>query len=491
MTPEILHQIAATPSGLPTVLAAGQSLHSRYRPLSEAERYVQALNLGPDVRYLILIEPALGYTIPFLRERCPQGRILALYGNDFFRIPVPDIPDRFKADAAWFPGSGIPVRAFLQHQIPDVEGRRIGLVEWKPSQAVYGRAYLELLAAAAAFIRQSDANYRTSAAFGRRWFRNFFRNVAIVRQALIPLPISGPAAVIGAGPGLEGSLPLLRERRKGLFILAASAAFGALRSASVLPDLLVHTDGGLWALFHLYDAFRLSPPPPIALSLNAALPSQAVSTPVLLLSDGSLWQNLVLDALGLPFLSAPQRGTVSAAALDLAMTLGTGTVYLAGLDLGAPDIKTHAAPYALDRFLENGTDRLSPLYTRTFVQSRRSAASGSTDIYASWFRENLPSYAPRLRNLGKNHPLFDSLPPDEAVQTPASSRPWYRVRHLKSRPASAPRILLEALGDRRLGPQIAAELQPLLLPDRDDPSPEEIAWGVTHPPCPTSGLQWV
>jgi hypothetical protein len=409
----MVERIATAGTGLPTVFVGEKSLHSRYDPAGEAEKYIETLNLSAlseKIRFFILIEPGLGYTIPVLRRFFPQAKVIALHVSEFFvRFPG-EVPENA---AQWAPGSGLSCGEFLEREIPDTGIEAVKIVEWRPALAVYGAAYKDLLEKTVTFLRRMDANARTVRGFGRRWFRNFLRNISILRVFFNIDPGSGPWIVTGAGPGLEEVLPAIADmQREGAMVLAASSSVPALTAGGVVPDVMISTDGGGWAKFHLWDAIRCVSGRPLflAASLIAALPSQCGGFPVLPLSDGSFWQEAVLENLGIPRLILPQRGTVTATALDLALCCTKGGVFLAGMDLANRDIKTHARPYALDRYQEDRATRLDLWYSQAFVRAGQISASGSHRVYAEWFGGQLAAYPGRIRSLGKNNPVFDVLP---------------------------------------------------------------------------------
>jgi hypothetical protein len=478
-------RLVPTGSGAPTVYAGEQALHSRYNPRGEAEKYINALNLRENIRFFILIEPGMGYMVPVLRKNNPQARIIALHVSDFF-ITRETVGDRtLEADAVWDPGRGIPVQRFLEEQIPDTEARFIGLIEWRPSLAAYGENYLRLLSEAVDFIKRVDANARTVKGFGRRWFKNVCKNLKVLQRVLEPVPSSSPVVVTGAGPSLEETIPLIRgwKKKEPLGILAAASSAEALAAGGILPDLIISTDGGGWAPVHLRGALRKKPPA-LAVTLNAALPSQCGDLPLLVLSDGSVWQNLLLKSMAIPFIPLPSRGTVTASALDLALVLTRGEIFITGTDLSHRDIRTHARPYGFNLLLELRASRFHPLYSETFVRAGAIAASGSHGIYAAWFSRQAAAYPNRLHTLGNNNPVFNSLGKGElpglsgpGKTTPAAGETFFSGGRITgpSFPAEhALNALLGALGDPHFAPVISGELSPLLLAEGADPSPQEL-----------------
>jgi hypothetical protein len=470
----MLERLAPTGSGFPTAYAGDLALHSRYNPPAEAERYINSLRFRKGVRFFILLEPGLGYAAAALRKKFPDAAILMLHVSDFLAAQ-----NNYAAECpSWSPGSGTPLLRFLEEHIPDTEASSIALVEWRPSRAAFGAAYLRLLAETAEHIKRADANKRTAANFGRRWFKNALKNLGLLRAAPLLRPFDTPLVVAAAGPSLEEAIPSLAEqkRRSPLFILAVSSSAPALLAADLTPDLVLGTDGGNWALLHLYDAIRRPPPAVFAAALTAALPSQFAALPWLPISDGSLWQNTLLQ--GLPFAQLPQRGTVTATALDLAFRICRGPIYLTGTDLGRRDIRTHARPYSFDRLLTEGANRLKPAYSQQFFRASSIASSGSHGIYAQWFARQMEAYPDRFFSLGKNSDVFnkrsvEALPrrgAEDETETAASDAAIVSLQDRRL-PAEALRALLGALDGKTTGRAIADELGPLLFPGDGSPEP--------------------
>lgn len=466
------------------------ALHSRYDPRGEAERYINALNPDKETQYFILIEPGQGYLVPVLQEKYPEARIIALHVDRAFKRAAKE-PET----AAWFFGDEPGVQQFLEQQIPDTEARSVRIIEWRPGIGVYGKKYLWLLSEAAAFIKRIDANKRTTRQFGKRWLGNFFRNLELLRVLARPKALEGPLLVTGSGPSLEENLPLIAGLKKTgpLFVLAASSSVKALVQGGIIPDMLISADGGGWALIHLYECFRRKKAgdfrPLLAANLCAALPSQCSTLPILALNDGSLWQTLVFTGLGIPSLALPQRGTVSASALDLALLLSPGNIFLTGMDFSVQDIKTHARPYGFDPLFWGQSSRFTPFYSQIFRRAGEINRGESLKIYAAWFHKHLAAWPDRIFSLGNNSPVFQSLKPwnhpgGGLLNRPEKRPPPYGKLWETASPAgiSASRgvkILAEALSVPSLAESLTGELAPLLFPDRNHVPAGELAEELT------------
>ena len=475
--------------------SSGMRLHSRYQPQLEADRYIEALNPSRDIDYYILIEPGLGYLIPSLRKHCPDSKLVVLHACVRTDAGFHETEDRFSGIPQWFADSGTGVQEFLEDVIP--EGASARIIEWRPSLRVYGNICLDLVRESAEFIKRSEANRRTGASFGRRWVRNFFRNLALPHRTIRYRPLDMPIVITGSGPSLESALSKIHALKENVFILAASSSLTALAACGITPDMVISTDGGGWALLHLHACFRMeyssnNDPCPLAFSLSAAIPSQCSALPLLPLNDGSLWQSIALHSIKLPSALIPQRGTVSASALELAMILGSGNIFLAGMNLSVNDIKTHVRPYGFDHLFFGRASRFRPVYSQCFMRSGDMKAGGSHDVYAAWFKSKIASWPRRIFSLGGNHAAFeDNLPRVIPAALSAagaggrSDKDFFEIIAANDSPEQrctcAAEALIAALDNPRYAAALSGELAPLLFPSYGgtppgtDVQPEEIA----------------
>jgi hypothetical protein len=454
-------------------------LHSRYSPQIEAQRYINALKIDTDINCFILIEPGMGYMIPVLQKKQPDSKIVVLHADVNFR----KLPGVFPGDAVWYPDSGTGVQDFLETEVHSAAQVRI--VEWRPGLNVYGEKVLDLVRESAEFIKRLEAGRRTDAFFGKRWTRNFFRNLALFQNTLMYRKMDIPIVITGSGPGLEAVLPQILAAREGIFILAASSSLQALAAGGITPDMVISTDGGSWALTHLYAFFRplLMPKPGIlALSLCAAVPSQCSAIPLLPMNDGSLWQIIALHAIGFPSVLIPRRGTVTASALELALELSNGRIFLAGMDLSVCGIRSHARPNGFDHLFFGCATRLLPVYTQYFIRSDSIKAGGSLDVYAAWFKSRLASFPKRIFSLGANHEVFNGIAREAHFANNGNSQIRMRDHFTPVKQADSPegrarraaQAISAALSETQYAPALKAELSPLLFPSQTDIPAQEI-----------------
>jgi hypothetical protein len=395
--------------GAMTAHAGNIALHSLYDPIKEAERYIESLEIKKDSTHFILLEPALSYIVPVLRKKNPDAKIIALRCSAFFE-------GRGNPDAEYF--YNLRIQSFLEQHINDEDISHIQIIEWRPSQDAYGEKYASMLEEIRIFIKRAAANIITEKAFGSRWNKNCLKNLNALKNILTFKPGTCPVLVCGAGPGLETAIPTIKQfqQREHVFIIAVSSAFLALKEQGIIPNLVIGSDGGNWARLHFIECLRMSSKKQfIAATLNAALPSQCADHPVLVIGDGSAWQSNLLEQI--PHLRFPQRGTVTAAALDAAFQLTSGKVFVSGIDLSDDDLMSHARPYAFDMLIRSKSNRFHPYYSDMFMRKKQEH-SGAMNIYADWFRHYLDHYAGRIFSLGKNHSVFPSIDEDHTSMKP-------------------------------------------------------------------------
>ena len=314
-----------------------------------------------------------------------------------------------------------------------------------------------------------DAGKRTTAHFGRKWIRNFFKNLKLLNKTLVYRQSSLPVIVTGSGPGLEQALPIIAKIQEYCIIIAASSSVQALSLHGIKPDLTITTDGGNWALKHLHSYTRTPDLyVPVAVNLSASLLSQLKSYAFLIINDNSFWQNIVLHELGLPSVIIPQRGTVTATALDLALLLSNANIYLAGMDFSNNDIRTHVKPYAFDNLFYGQANRLIPFYSVCFNRSFLLNEGGSMDIYSAWFKDKNISLAKRVYSL-TDHKIFDTMIP-QFDKSKKNTEEIFNIVKTNGNPDQfcqrGVNALLSALKDKKYSEQLKQELKALLPSDQ-------------------------
>ncbi len=327
-------------------------LHSSYNPQREAERFVSAL---PAARCYLVIGCGLGHIASAIRRSYPDARLLTLHPSDELAAAAQRTPGTH-----WSEGSGEPLSRAISRAFRGEADYGFELVPWEPSRLAAPDWFRRTESSVLSIARQRHTSLLTTGYFGRRWLRNSLRNLREPGAREFRIETDRMPTIVAPGPTLETSLSYIRRRRDSLFILAVSSALPVLTAGKITPDLLVHTDGGFWARYHLPP--RLPSSLPIAAAPRACLPPEFRERIALFLPDASSPLEMALaSAGGRPILPLPGHGTVTGTAIELAGTLFPGEFLLLGVDLASYGYRTHARGHAFEPVVHASTSRLTPL----------------------------------------------------------------------------------------------------------------------------------
>jgi hypothetical protein len=413
-------EIIPARSGACTAIIAGIALHSRYDPLREAERFVQTSLQGEIPSAIVLLGAGLGYLVDSLRRRFPSARLLALYYDA--RIHEKSLN---RAELAWHPGMPEDPEAWLRRMLCELDLEGLRVLEWPPSSRIFPDLARRARRAVEQVARELRGSMVTTQAAGRRWMRNSLLNFLNTRSLIRPAGRAGgrPVLLAASGPSLQESACWIRRCRDRLRLWALPSAALFLREEGLPPDLVVLTDPGFYALYHLHPL--AGRPLRLAMPLSAAAGCWRLSAEVLWFSQGNFFEEALLDQAGLKAPAVPPHGTVAASALELALLLSNGPVILAGLDLCLYDIRSHVRPNTFERFLEPAAGRLSPMHDLLFRQAADRAPHRRTvdgarirsglplETYAGWF-----AALPHRDRVYRLHPSPVALPAMREIAGP-------------------------------------------------------------------------
>jgi len=421
--------------------------------------------------------------IPVLKEKFKNSKIIAIHIDEKIKNEQELNHDCEKTKFAnsvcksLYSTDRAIINNFLEQEIPDIDIKNIRIIEWRPSLNFYKEAYVSLLSIVVEYLKITDAGRRTTSVFGKRWFKNFFKNLKNINKFLLYRQCAFPVIITGSGPSLEQSLPFIAENQNNFIIIAASSSVTALSSHGIKADIIIATDGGTWALKHFYPSYRnnqsLHAPfaPVLAVNLCAALPSQSKNSDFFIINDGSFWQNIVLHEIGLPSVLIRQTGTVSASAVELALLLSSANIYLAGLDFSVSDIRTHVRPYAFDNLFFTRANRFNPFYTTCFTRSDLLKKGGSLDIYAAWFKNQYNLWPPK-----RIFQIKEQLTKKKKIKIDLSE--FFKTVKVKEDPASFCKrgvyALSAALKISEYSDNLLQELKTLLFPEEKNITKQEL-----------------
>jgi hypothetical protein len=258
------------------------------------------------------------------------------------------------------------------------------------------------------WIMKDDVNTATHKRFGRRWARNLSRNMEVIRDypgishlsnlaaASEPLPVF----LAAAGPSLDRIKPLLHDIHERCIIVAVDTNLRFFIKNDIQPDFVFVVDPQFWNSRHLDRCVSEKD------NLKTALIAEsAVYPPVLrlpfknkFLCSSMLPPGMFIEKQVDPKGRLGAGGSVASTAWDFARELGANEIWIAGLDLAFPELKTHFRGARFEEISNSQSNRFNPAEKWVVRALRdgipfkgRSASGGQTttdkrlSLYAVWF----------------------------------------------------------------------------------------------------------
>jgi hypothetical protein len=453
-------RIETAQSGDPTLLARGLHVHSPRDPVREGRRLAESAGgEGP----IVILGFGLGYAAEAAAAAAPDRPLVVVERHPAIlkaALETRDLSVFLTKRRALFVTGGSPDAVTGALRL--LEGSRAGawgdgkyvLIRNRALTSLDPEWYAEAERRINAWSSREDVNTATLRRFGKRWVRNLAANREILRDTpgvselfarLPPLPF--PALLVAAGPSLDRVAPLLPELAKRAVVVAVDTSQRLLLERGVDPDFTVAVDPQYWNARHLDRA----PAPHTCLVAESAVWPSVLREPFAhFLLCASLFPlgRFIEERIGAKG-SLGAGGSVATTAWDFARALvaggppasgsspetgvsqkAGGNIWVAGLDLSFPDLKTHFRGALFEKRALAETRRFTPAETlsvralRDGFPFRAPSANGGevfTDkrlsLYASWF-ENQARLYPGIRShsLSPEGLALDGFPPSSVEE---------------------------------------------------------------------------
>ena len=411
-------------SGEPTLSINGLYIHSPRDPRREGKRLAQA-GLPQDGAPVIVLGFGLGYAAQELAELAPQCPVIIVEKKlSVLRkaCELRDLSSLFsRPNIAIVPGGDgdgvITALSFFHAQLSGgtsrsaphiIRNRALTNIDEQWYNAVEHRIFT--------WAMRDDVNKATLRKFGRRWIRNLTRNMDSIRDIPGISRLAGLAAgqepipvfLAAAGPSLDNIAVLLPEIHRRCIIVAVDTSLRFLLRNGIHPDFTLVVDPQFWNSRHLD---RCESRHTHLIVESAAYP------PVLRLPFKGMFLCGSLFPLGQfieervdPKGALGTGGSVATAAWDFCRMLGAGEIWIAGLDLAFPGLRTHYRGALFDEKVHAESGRFTPAETTISAALRGGnpihvpSFSGQTvlsdrrlSLYASWFENSFCRF-PAIRN---------------------------------------------------------------------------------------------
>ncbi|MDR2027975.1 MAG: DUF115 domain-containing protein [Treponema sp.] len=419
-------RVETAASGDPTLIFRGLHIHSPRDPAREGARSAQTLSSGGPI---VILGFGLGYAAEGAAENAPDRPLLIVERHPAIlrkALETRNLGNLLGGRKIVFviggEPEGITGALRLMEKLPGGEGldiiRNRGLINLDESW--YGEVERHI----GAWTSKDDVNMATLRRFGKRWVRNLAANREAIRDLPGISPLRGilgaggeesgpeagdiPVFLAAAGPSLDGLVPFLPEIARRCVVIAVDTSQRLLLGAGVDPDFTLVVDPQYWNARHLDHV----PAPGTCLIAESAVYPPVLRHPfqrALLCSSLFPLGRFIEDRVD-PKGPLGAGGSVATSAWDFARILGASSIWIAGLDLSFPRLKTHFKGALFeDRSLGEAT-RFIPAETRSFRALRdghpfRAPAAGGgqvlTDkrlsLYSAWFENRFRQY-PGIRN---------------------------------------------------------------------------------------------
>ena len=347
-----------------TLLWRGLSFYPPGNPLEYARR--KARFFSPPPRSLVFVPSVgLGHGLSDLLQRLPEGcAILCLeVFQDVMAVALSqDLPADPRltivrtADPA---GAAAALESMGIHRF-----RRVVELPLSAGYRLAPELYAQCRRRLEEEVRRYWQNRLTLIALGSLQVSNVLLNLSLLPGAhdLSALSTARPVVVAGAGPSLDECIPAMTRLRRGFVLAAVDTAFASLAARGIFPDIVVALEA---QLVNMQDflPFR-SDSAVLACDLSSHPAVNRLFAQRLYYFSSRFAPLHLFDRLEQAQLHPalfPALGSVGVAAVHAGLQIGSGDVFLTGLDLSFPGSRTHArgSPYHLAML--NGSSRIRPV----------------------------------------------------------------------------------------------------------------------------------
>lgn len=356
-------------------------LHSFYSPTKEAQKFVQSQEISYNFNKIFVLEPGLGYCIPFLKQQFPKKEIYVIK----FINEIPLLESDCKIINFFDFNTTSDFENFFYNNFTEIDLLSAAFISWYASEKIFYEIYTCVWQSIKTVLDRSKSVLITRGYFEKKWLKNSCNNLKYINSVIkVTKKTDLPVLITASGPSLKKLIPFLKQNQNNFFIICVSSAITPLFYNNIVPDLCISTDGGFWAGEHLnfYDNKRTSTP--LAISLESFCKKNILMNSCILpltYNDGLSHELEIFTSIS--FFNAERNGTVSGTALKLALNISTNNIYLCGLDLHNTKGFQHLKPNRIEITKLINSNKINSLQ-KNLIGSEFN--SGSLKTYENWFQ---------------------------------------------------------------------------------------------------------
>lgn len=350
------------------ILQNGKTIDSRYNPEQSCLNTIANLNFKSS--FFVVLGLSSGIICNLLLQKNPDAKIVVLEINkedfDFLRqIELNKILE--KNQNIIFTTLNNLEKNIFQNYIPAIHGP-LQVVEQKPWMEININYLNNINAAINNSIKTISADYSVQAHFGKIWTHNILNNLKIystLKSKELKINNSRIALVIAAGPSLDSTIKKIIENRNNFTIFSTDTAYQTLLKHNIIADYLISIDGQYISSNHFYTINKKTT---VLLDLSG---SYSISKMLLenninfyFFISGHPLSSLINSYLDFSFpLINNGSGTVTIAALDIAIKAGFKQIQVYGADFSFPNNKSYSKGTYLDALYNVSSSRVNTMET--------------------------------------------------------------------------------------------------------------------------------
>jgi hypothetical protein len=380
------------------------SIHSKFDPVKEAERFMGEINTEKHNLFLVFgfgfgfhLEALLGKIGPdstvMVFEKDISLFSEALKRRDLTRL-LGDTRLIILLD---------PREDEISGKLKGKSSRSVSFITHRGSYQAYPEYYSNMLEISRSYLSTKDVNIATLAKFEKIWYSNIARNINRFSRSPGVNEFYGkftgvPAVVVGAGPSLPESYAFLRENRERMIIVAVDTSYRMLVKNGIEPHFCLSVDPQVINARYFEGCGESSTllvyEPSVHPSVLRFFRGRSVSAGIPF--DIMKWIEGTTGSKG----EITHGGSVSTNAYDFAKRLGASPVYLVGQDLGFTGGLAHARGSYMEEQVHLKTTRTgNPQMHNRFqlyalprinvkgIRSRSVHTNQKMMIFLSWFEK--------------------------------------------------------------------------------------------------------
>ena len=354
--------IAAKNSQKIPVFASGKAAHSKYAPEREAR------NFGAEsdgAKFAVILGIAGGYHIKSFLERNQKCKILCIEKSredyDFLKSEIPCVKEISMREnfSVAFPEN--LQEEIFKNYFPAVHGDLsiLTMRAWADEDKIL---YEKISQEIEGSLKKIAADFSVQSHFGALWQKNIFCNLKTLQKMQANLRYASEtnsakidtkkiAAIIAAGPSLDGSAKKIKDAREKYFVIATDTSFKALMRTGIVPDAAVSIDAQSLSANHFIGKKSHNTIFVLSLDSDASIANALYenSSKIIFCASHHPLASFAARFCETPFpLLESGSGTVTIAAADFAKKCGFEKIQVFGADFAY----SRGKPYALGTYLD-------------------------------------------------------------------------------------------------------------------------------------------